>query len=311
MYTHQINRNIKKLLENDEKLNELFEKVNGSVTIWDYIENYSYEVDDLIWYFDETTQKLKILRSLKRNNTNKPFFKDGSYEASGWKDENEEEDITSYGLDKLVQRLINSKVLAHEGSTEYHRYGSLKNYKNDVDSILMKKDLTNRNRSRSINFYPFENCGLASDNTIITGCYRKYDNGLIEYDIVFRLGYRGTEIVDEVEFNKIVCNDMEININDENYNEDNGKYFQSPNHMNIFSYKNTDTTNYSITDTTIERNRNDYVNVYGGTIKFPLQFKDTNYMVFTNNIMTYDKDMTKGKIEPCANSITFINKQKD
>lgn len=311
LYTHQINRNIRKLIENDERLNELFERVNGSVTVREYIENYSYEVDDLIWFFDETIEKLKILRCLKSGNTDKPYFKNGSYEGSGWMDENEDADITSFGIDKLVQRLINGKLISHETNTDQHKYGSLKNYKTDVDAILMTNDLANRNRNRDTNFYPYRNQELNADNTIITGFYRKYDTGLIEYDIVFRLGYRGTEIVDGVEYDLIRCNDMETDAYGENYNAENDRYFYGEIDKSIFSYQNGNSKNYSITDTTIERNRNDYVNVYGGTITFPVRFKDTNYMVFTNDVLAYDRDMPKGKIEPCANSITFMNRHRD
>lgn len=236
LYTHQINRNIRKLIENDEKLNELFEEVNGSITIHEYIENYSYEIDDLIWFFDETLEKLKILRCLRRGNTDKPYFKNGSYEGSGWKDENEDVDITELGIDKIVQRLVNSKVISHEVNTEQHKYGSLPNYKTDVDSILMLNDLSNRNRGRSQCFYPYKNYELESDNTIIAGFYRKYDNGLIEYDIVFRLGYRGTETIDGVEYDLVRCNDMNVNVNDQNYNTENDKYFYSTTDTDIFAY---------------------------------------------------------------------------
>lgn len=66
-----------------------------------------------------------------------------------------------------------------------------------------------------------------------------------------------------------------------------------------------------MTDTVVERNRNDYVNVYGGTIKFPLRFRDTRYMVFTSGMMAYDRDLSKESIEPCANSMTFIDRRRD
>lgn len=311
LYTHQINRNIRKLLENDEKLNELFEKVNGSVTIREYIEYYSYSIDDLIWFYDDTINRLKILRCIRRNNTNKPFLKDGSYEGSGWKDENEEDDLESFGVDKMVERLINNKILTHENDSSYHKYGQLKNYKTDVDGILMKKDLSNRNLSRSINFYPSKNVELQQDNTIVNGYYRRYDNGLIEYDIVFRLGYRGVETIDGVDYDKIVCNDMTLDITEGGYNPETEKYFAAPVDNSIFAYQNTSQSNYSINDTTIERNRNDYVNVYGGIINFPVQFRDTRYMVFTSGTMAYDGDSSKATIEPCANSITFFDKRTD
>jgi hypothetical protein len=312
LYTHQINRNIRKLLENDKKLNELFEKVNGSVAIHEYIEYYSYGIDDLIWFYDETTGKLKILRSLRRNNTNKPYFKDGTYEGSGWKDENEEEDLDSFGIDKMVERLVNNKVLSHESDTSFHKYGSLKNYEADVDAILMKNDLSNRNRGRSINFYPYRNYELESDNTIVNGYYRRYDNGLMEYDIIFRLGYRGVETIDGVDYDKIVCNDMDIDITEEDYNRDNDKYFGANSQdYHIFAYQNGDSSNYSMNDTMTERNRNDYVNVYGGTIYFPVEFRDTRYMVFTNGMMSYDRNTSQMTIEPCANTMTFIDKRVD
>jgi hypothetical protein len=311
LYTHQINRNIKKLVENDEKLNELFKKVNGSVTIREYIENYSYGTEDLVWFFDETISELKILRCIRQGNTDKPFFKDGSYEASGWKDENEQEELSSFGIDKFVQKKINGKLVSHEGDKEYHKYGSLKNFREDVDQILMSRDLSNRSSDRTTMLYPFRNRELSPDNTIINGHYRLYDNGLIEYDIVFRLGYRGTETIDGIDYDQIVCNDMTLDVNNDYFNSDNSKYFYATTDMDIFAYQNQSKNNYSMTDTTVERNRNDYVNVYGGTISFPVPFKDTNYMVFTNDVMAYDRNNSNSTIEPCANSITFLNKRNE
>lgn len=309
LYTHQINRNINKLIENDKKLNELFKKAYGSVIINEYIEFKAYQIDDLIWFYDENLEKLKILRCIIRNNTTKPTFIDGSYEKSGWHDEYEKEELSSYGLDITIDKNINTRIVQHQNTTTYHKYGRLSKYKQDVDNVLMKTDLSNRNKRRELNFYPYQNYALESDETIITGFYRRYDNGLIEYDIIFKLGSDGTIDIDGETYNKIVCNNLYINPGDD-YEEINKKYFNEYDSASIFNYKNNRTNNYCIQGSNVHTNRNDYVNVYSATIKFPVSFRDTNYMIFVNDTASQVIDQNTSTIVAGSNSMTFVNKRK-
>jgi hypothetical protein len=52
---------------------------------------------------------------------------------------------------------------------------------------------------------------LEPDNTIVNGYYRKWDCGLIEYDIIFKLGYTGNKVEHNgFYFDEVKCNTVEL-----------------------------------------------------------------------------------------------------
>lgn len=80
------------------------------------------------------------------------------------------------------------------------------------------------------------------DNVIIGGYFKKYDNNLIEYDILFKFG-SGEVDTQEVfgSLNEISCNTIKfgnftgLSKSDVKYQE-NKKYFYNTSNMDIFSY---------------------------------------------------------------------------
>ena len=50
---------------------------------------------------------------------------------------------------------------------------------------LLLADMSNIDEDRKNNFFPNKTVMLTADNTIKSGYYRQYDNGLIEYDIIY------------------------------------------------------------------------------------------------------------------------------
>lgn len=130
---------------------------------------------------------------------------------------------------------------------------------------------------------------------IIGGYCRKYDNGLLEYDIVFRLSYVGVAEVDEdygISATILNCNDLDLaNAHDDE------KYFYAVNDTKIFNSKNDDESKEeSEIGDTRQRARNDFVNVYHATIDFsaaannidtpnPKFMNADSYMIFSGDIM--------------------------
>ena len=65
MYTHQINRNLVKLLQNDLLLDKVAREVLGSFNIKQWVEGTPYAYGDLIWYEGENNDSLYLLRSIE------------------------------------------------------------------------------------------------------------------------------------------------------------------------------------------------------------------------------------------------------
>jgi len=102
---------------------------------------------------------------------------------------------------------------------------------------------------------------------------RKWDNGLLEYDMTFRLGYLSTDSqgLDILSANNLVAGRTPKNF----------LYFKTAGDYSIF---NATGNNFSTTPTTKQLNLNTRMNAYAGKIVFPEPFKDLNYMVFTSNM---------------------------
>jgi hypothetical protein len=104
---------------------------------------------------------------------------------------------------------------------------------------LLKSDLSNRDMNRERYFFPYETRFLQQDDYIIGGFARRYDNGLLEYDIIFRLSYDGRETVDGVNSMRLKCNSVQIK-NTSTFSSDNADYtgnerfFQSVDDYGIF-----------------------------------------------------------------------------
>ena len=98
--SHVINRNLKKLHDNDLALNAVFSSILGSTLISEYIEGTVYAFNDVIWFMDDDKQ-LYILRSLADGNTNKPKKPFLEYD---WNDETEHVDLVQSRLGVVIRQ---------------------------------------------------------------------------------------------------------------------------------------------------------------------------------------------------------------
>lgn len=310
---YSLNRNIKKLIDNDTTLKNKYNEVLSGQLIHDWSAGIEYNYCDLVWYKDENDE-LWLLRSMSEFNNNPPFLIVNNKKVLNdqyWKNENEYKTILDYGIEKTLQYYTRSLINEHQYDA-YHKYGILSSEK-DLKSKLLMNDFSNISYNRDTNFYPYKTFDILDyqpelSNVILNGYYREYHNGIIEYNIVYRVGYCGKVIYNGDEYDQISCNCIQFyNMNRLNkqsldYNENN-KYFNNTGDYQIFNYKNNTDKSISVNETTIEYNRNDYVNVYHAEIKFPIPFKNLNYMV-------YNTDLTQVKYDSMEISPPLIDKTR-
>jgi len=312
-------RNVQKLIENDAEIEKIYAELTSNTKIKIYEEGKTYDLFDIVWYFNPKTRKLYLLRNILEHNSTHPEKdkeKGNTFEENGWYCANENLDLSKFGVESRINRLINSMFDEHEQDDDLnsgHPYGKL-NDKN-VDDKLMKRDLSNRNKDRENFLIPFRTVFFPinnDDKVILNGCYRQYDNGYIEYDIIYRFGYEGIVEYDGIDSNVIKCNNLKLSngsglpFKDKNYNQNN-RYFYNGDAYQIFNHQNNDEDNFSEIDDTLNVNRNDFVNVYSAKIDFPVRFKNLNYMVFNGGIVCQGKDGSVNA-QSGANVVTFCNK---
>jgi hypothetical protein len=194
----------------------------------------------------------------------------------------------------------------HSYDTDWHKYGELTNNEDEINSKLLKRDLTNISEERQTFFYPYETVVLEKNDVIRGGCYRKWDNGLLEYDIIFRLAYAGTETLNNTEYEVLSCNCLSVDLD----TPDNTKYFQTEDDRNIFNQENPE-SNYIRLGGYLQRNRNKWCNAYSATIEFPEPFLNTNYMLFNSDVRCQERNVDKQSIDSGANTITYLNKKPE
>ena len=108
------------------------------------------------------------------------------------------------------------------------------------------------------------------------GYYRRYDCGLIEYDIIFKFGMsNGREDTTKGEKNVLSANNVVLNsfntVLDAGASStyaDNSKYFFGQS-ADIFKIYNDSERNSSTVGPNLQKNRNDIVNTYFAEIKLP------------------------------------------
>ena len=179
---------------------------------------------------------------------------------------------------------------------------------------LLKSDLSNRDTNREHYFFPYETRFLQKDDYILDGFARRYDNGLLEYDITFRMSYDGIATVDGVSSTRMKCNSVLIK-NTSTFTPDNADYtgnerfFQTVDDYGIFQPKSS---GISEIGTSVQTNRNDFVNTYHADIHLidaqKFMFKDNKYMIYCSDVMTQDRNYENKTINPGSNTIVFANK---
>jgi len=79
----------------------------------------------------------------------------------------------------------------HENDTSMHPYGEVSMDESDPDYIskaLLRSDLANISHTRPTTYFPSYVAKLTSDNAIVHGYMRVYDNKILEYDVIFKMG---------------------------------------------------------------------------------------------------------------------------
>lgn len=327
-----INRNLYKLLSNDINLSENSEDLYKNLKrLAPFVEKHVYNKGDLVLFLDEThthegfvddkiiINNLYLLRSLQDNNTSIPkkYLVESvpTFDDSGWHNEN------SFGSvfynDNLLSTFVHIYLKdqtyeLHSLNPKYHKHGVLSTL-NDVQTKVLSVSMTNGMPERArIPFPTF--CGqLHTEGNIINGFYKKWDTGLLEYNITYKLGDTSTykhlltQNNNVEEFKVLSSNSVFIQDNhmlsDDNYNENN-RYFLNKDDFSIFQIPNNNKITY--VNKIRQANLNPYINVFTGTINFPIKFRDLNYMVFNSN--TAANRYGKSIINPNVNTITYVNK---
>ena len=300
---YSLNRNFEKLLSNDLYIQELQAATLSTLNIKDYQPQNTYDYGDIVWYTPDSsdpTRKLllKCLVDDNQNNPNVAIKETSSYvngqpffEKYGWKDQNRQIPLSSgdLGIVDQIYQEIGLEFQAHQETEvnpegdRYHRFEEL----TEPDSKVMLNDVSNAQSPRGRIFYPYQTGHFTTKN-IVNGIYRKWDNGLMEMDLMYRLGFQERKLVDGYYVDVISCNNLVLrpsssgdSVFDRTNNSD---YFYTMDDMGIF---NNAGTGVAKVGSSWQGNRNDYVNVYSAHLDFsevlPTGFIDTNYMVFASD----------------------------
>ena len=294
---YSLNRNFEKLISNDIALiSAISQDPNLDNDIETYNSTKTYAYGTFVFYkIHPNDTQFYILRSICEPNDHKPLVhKDPTtgimyvINSEWW---------TIVGIDSAIKNatpkdIANVNVMSskndfkqnHELNLELsaHPTGEL-GFKT---STYLYKSFDNIDENRKQIFYPYAIESFVSDNTTYHGYMRKWDNGLLEYDLTFRLGYVSS---DNTGIDLIQANDLKIP-----QRNNNSIYFKNPSDMNMF---NQGGQYYVAVNGMKQMNLNRYINAYSGKIKFIEPFKDLNYMVFTSNVKNIETEAFNIKID--------------
>ena len=324
---YSVNRILEKLVQNDKLLEEFYQEVFGAFMIYEYQPGETYYYNDLIWFLD-SEKDLHILRCNKsQTGENLTHWRLGqAFEDYGWKDLNPDINVLKeFGLEKKMSTWIAKKFKEHSDDPSCHPLGKI-SYGNtkpttDITRKVSDREMSNLDPNREQNFFPYQTIHLKTleNGPIIGGYCRKYDNGLLEYDIIFRLSYSGIAEVDEdygISANIFECNNLDLasQHSDENY-------FYGTSDAQMFNCGNALCSQFeSEIGETRQRSRNDYVNVYSAVIDFAqatstvdspsLKFKSSDsYMIFSGDVTCQSRDTTTKAMNIGSNQLIFAQKR--
>lgn len=121
------------------------------------------------------------------------------------------------GIERILEKFVITEFNSHSNDKVLHKFGKLD--QKNIDKHLLKSDLSNIDVYRETNFYPYITERLESDNVILNGIRRIYQNkmndgnSLIEYDLTFQLGVdaKNKTIRHEgITYNLITANNVKI-----------------------------------------------------------------------------------------------------
>lgn len=279
--------------------------VGGGVGTSVYVAGRAYDYGDVVWYLKQSGKMVVLVRSLLDRNSRSPEYGGRTYQENGWEPLTEDVDVSRSGAGSAVDSIVYQSMVEH--ADEKHPYGTLTDA--NVEQKLMKADLSNANPYRSGFRFPYVTGMLPVEGddggTIVNGCYRRYDNGLLEYDIVYRMGYVGKVMDGGLDVDALTCNSVVFR-----NEEENSRYFYSSDAYRIFSGGSQWPSYRSSVGSVPQLNRNCYVNTYSAEIRLPIPFVDTKYMVFSGNQLAQVVG-NDGKIRHGKNAVTFCGKKRD
>lgn len=305
---YTFNRNFEKLLENDTNLANLYySTIDITNNITPYIQGIAYNKGSYVWFSDKETKSVYLLQSLIGNNTNYPVgkFVNSTYvfDDSAWQDKNQLAGIIKNSFKAYVLENISRKFsLLHANNATYHKFKNLTDNPTYNETKLLLKNLDNIEVSRKTNFYPYETIQCSPDTVIQKGFYRKWENGLLEYDLTFRLGFVKTKLEDYVTYDMVKTNDIKVDYSL------NSMYFKAEKDTDIFSNSTSPGVDAEVKNM-IQTNRTKFVNSYSGLLLFPQSFLDNNYMVFGSDVTRQSLNTSTASIDSGANTITYVNKK--
>lgn len=294
---YSLNRNFEKLLSNDYYLYDKYSvDVNSSMPederlkhIQSYNKMKTYNAGEFVFYkIQKDDTKFYILSSAQTANSHKPTVRKNMFTNELYVINSEWWTIVGISPAKgnslpidQADMYVNDKrgmfESEHELNTDpaNHPTGKL----SLQDSSKLFKSFENLQEDRETLFFPSYIQSFIGDNTTYYGHMRKWDNGLLEYDLTFRLGYISSDTsgIDIISANNIV-----VPHRNKNY-----LYFKGKSDYSIF---NQGSDNYAVTQTSKQVNLNTKMNAYSGTIRFIEPFKDLNYMVFTTNMKAIETE---------------------
>lgn len=324
---HSLQRVVDRLFENDKLLHDFYKEIMGEMQILEYDEQSEYTYNQIIWFMHDA--RLYVLRcdknKIEAGSLSK--FKSASttpFSSFGWLDLNPDIDIfQQFGLEKKLNTYMQRFFKQHANDLAMHKYGKLSydvRSKDSLDGKIARRDLSNLRSGREQLFFPNKTSYLIHDENgpIQNGYARWYDNGLLEYDIIFRLGYAGFKEIDSeygISADVLSCNGLDFT-NDHSMDE----YFLAASDKSMFAPSPPYTTDVEVGET-LQVGRNDYVNVYTAKIEFAkavggsnqakslqFEFEGNDYMIFNSNVMCQDKDIGMGGVSVSQNSIVYCAK---
>lgn len=282
-----INRNFIKLIDNDNDISKHISESGTTDVVQSFVSGKTYLAGSYIFY--KTTQQsqgLYLLESLKTTNIAPTTIKNSANElivvnSEDWKIVGIPSTIDRNPVDialEYVETATSSFISAHQHNVDLSAHPTEE--LGLSSSTIAFTTFENISDDRNTLFYPNTLKSLTPDNTIVGGYMRKWDNGLLEYDLIFRVGYFG----DNTDTGYQILSANNLIASQANYN---GLYFKNSDDLRIFAQGDD---YYVIADKTKQVNLNTNVNSFYGQITFPEQFKDLNYMCFTSNLKTLESE---------------------
>lgn len=337
--SHTLNRCISLLLKNDETCKAAYNYIFGKLNISAYTKGVTYEYGAIVWYLDakydtrdvanKNFHRVWLLKNIDLSNDCDPgnalddtrLNDKPDFEKYGWTDVNYTIDIfdPKFKLTQVLTQKIDIAMRCHESDADKHLFGELGS---KIGQKVMTRDLSNIDPSRTRGFFPYQS-GKFSNNTILNGTYRIWDCGLIEFDIIFKVGYQG---IDEQGREMLSCNDVAFNasptkITTANDYQENTKYFYSLDDMKMFKCLENQPTYESLVGNMRQGNRNNYVNTYFAKLNFfdsPIafgtklitEFENLDYMVFASSSLTQENDIDQQILQSSKCSLTWCDKTR-